>query len=204
MAYGVPYSFVPGTKAKADEVNANFIDVLTKIEDVNSRVDETNSKADTKSEELDTKFGEIENSINQRVDLNFSNISSTAQAKFDAKANASDLDGNWVGAGLQLMSSANTASNTLNQTFSLADYLPNDGKPYQIFITAAGTSSGFGSYNLSGGYNTFEFFRTVKEDFATSVILVVSSAHNITVKAGALTSGTNKFSLYIGAYRRVR
>ena len=34
MTFGVPYSFVPGTKAKADEVNANFIDVLTKIDDI--------------------------------------------------------------------------------------------------------------------------------------------------------------------------
>ena len=38
MTYGVPYSFVPGTKAKASEVNANFIDVLEKIEDSNSRI----------------------------------------------------------------------------------------------------------------------------------------------------------------------
>ncbi len=38
MTYGVPYSFVPGTKAKADEVNANFIDVLEKIENSNTRI----------------------------------------------------------------------------------------------------------------------------------------------------------------------
>ena len=43
MTYGVPYSFVPGTKAKADEVNANFIDVLDKIKTTNERIDETNS-----------------------------------------------------------------------------------------------------------------------------------------------------------------
>lgn len=36
MTSSVPYSFVPGTKAKADEVNANFIAVLDKIEQVNT------------------------------------------------------------------------------------------------------------------------------------------------------------------------
>lgn len=48
MTYGVPYSFVPGTKAKADEVNANFIDVLDKIESSNLRITDLESgKADT-------------------------------------------------------------------------------------------------------------------------------------------------------------
>jgi hypothetical protein len=47
MTYGVPYSFVPGTKAKANEVNANFIDVLGKIDDSNSRITQLeNTKAD--------------------------------------------------------------------------------------------------------------------------------------------------------------
>ena len=36
MTSGIPYSFVPGTKAKADEVNANFLAVLNKIEEINS------------------------------------------------------------------------------------------------------------------------------------------------------------------------
>lgn len=38
MTYGIPYSFVPGTKAKADEVNANFIDVIERIDATNSNV----------------------------------------------------------------------------------------------------------------------------------------------------------------------
>ena len=36
MTSGILYSFVPGTKAKADEVNANFLAVLNKIEETNS------------------------------------------------------------------------------------------------------------------------------------------------------------------------
>ena len=44
MTFGVPYSFVPGTKAKADEVNANFIDVLNKIDTVDSKVTSSTSE----------------------------------------------------------------------------------------------------------------------------------------------------------------
>ena len=75
MTFGVPYSFVPGTKAKADEVNANFIDVLTKIEDTNLRIDETNSNADSKNSEIDAKFDQVDNNLNQCANLDFSNIS---------------------------------------------------------------------------------------------------------------------------------
>ncbi len=60
MTYGIPYSFVPGTKAKADEVNANFIDVIERIEATNSnvsnnyedvitRIDDTNTQLNNKT-----------------------------------------------------------------------------------------------------------------------------------------------------------
>ena len=60
MTYGIPYSFVPGTKAKADEVNANFIDVVERIEATNSdvtdnyndviaRIDNTNTQLNNKT-----------------------------------------------------------------------------------------------------------------------------------------------------------
>ena len=58
MTYGVPYSFVPGTKAKADEVNANFIDVLSKIEDTNTRIDDSNSTITSGLEEVNEKIAE--------------------------------------------------------------------------------------------------------------------------------------------------
>ena len=34
--YRVPYTFVPGTKAKATEVNANFSSVMDLIEETNN------------------------------------------------------------------------------------------------------------------------------------------------------------------------
>lgn len=38
MTYGIPYAFVPGTKAKADEVNANFNYLIEQLEDQNSDI----------------------------------------------------------------------------------------------------------------------------------------------------------------------
>ena len=96
MTFGVPYSFVPGTKAKADEVNANFIDVLTKIEDTNLRIDETNSNADSKNAEFATQFEEVEATLAKRANLDLSNLSTTGKAVLSAKANAADINGKWV------------------------------------------------------------------------------------------------------------
>lgn len=37
MSYTIPYSFVPGTKARAQEVNANFASILDSFDDLDSR-----------------------------------------------------------------------------------------------------------------------------------------------------------------------
>ena len=67
---GIPYSFVPGTKAKADEVNANFLAVLNKIEETNSA----------------------------KLNVDLSNIDETGKATLDVvntKADKKELDGEW-------------------------------------------------------------------------------------------------------------
>ena len=64
MTYGVPYSFVPGTKAKADEVNANFIDVLDKIKTTNERIDETNSTTQSNKTTLEEKINTDVSNLN--------------------------------------------------------------------------------------------------------------------------------------------
>lgn len=57
----IPYSFIPGTKAKASEVNANFISVANAIEknnsDVSHDIDEINGKV---KEITDTKADKTE------------------------------------------------------------------------------------------------------------------------------------------------
>ena len=64
MTYGVPYSFVPGTKAKADEVNANFIDLLDKIKTTNERIDETNSTTQSNKTTLEEKINTDVSNLN--------------------------------------------------------------------------------------------------------------------------------------------
>lgn len=203
MTFGVPYSFVPGTKAKADEVNANFIDVLSKIEDANSRIDETISDANTKSEEVATKFEEINNSLEQKVDLDFSNISGVAQAKFDAKANTSDIDGKWV-AKRVVLSDTTTFSNTANKTFSLSSYLPQDGNVYEVKFFVAGNSSKVGQYNYSLGFGSEQLFFVSGNNFSSNILGIVSTARTLTISPTSLCSGTNQFSVTLVAYRKVR
>ena len=67
MTYGVPYSFVPGTKAKADEVNANFIDVLDKIKTTNERIDETNSTTQSNKTTLEEKINELDSEKRKKL-----------------------------------------------------------------------------------------------------------------------------------------
>lgn len=108
MAYGIPYSFVPGTKAKADEVNANFIDVLDRIEDTNTRIDNSN------------------NDINERLDETNTTLSQ--------KANLSQLYGNWVYSVRTVVSAVTMNSSAGVRTYSLSSYLPNDGKIYEVLF----------------------------------------------------------------------
>lgn len=203
MTFGVPYSFVPGTKAKADEVNANFIDVLTKIEDTNSRIDETNSNADTKNSEVSAKFDEVSTELEQKADINLSNISDSAQAKFDEKANASDLDGKWVAKRTNLVA-LTTFSNSASSTFSLASYLPNDGGLYQIKFFAAGNASKCCQYNYSTGVGTEQLIFVNGNNFSSNVFAIVNSARKLTVAPTSICSGTNQFSITLIAYRKVR
>lgn len=74
MTSGVPYAFIPGTKAMANQVNANFLAVTNSIEEVNQRLTDTNENI------LDT----MENDLLKR---DLSNLTTTGQAVLDNKAN---------------------------------------------------------------------------------------------------------------------
>ncbi len=100
MTYGVPYSFVPGTKAKANEVNANFIDVLGKIEDSNSRITQLE----------------------------------------DNKADASDIDGQWVVNNKIIANDVSLNGSTVI-SLDISSYLPNDTNIYEVLISGVGTSA---------------------------------------------------------------
>lgn len=127
MTYNVPYSFVPGTKAKADEVNANFIYLANGLDDTNDRIDSCNTDITAVQENLDDSSSSLSSSI-------------------ALKANSTDLDGNWTFKYLKLINSVNlyNASNT-TASFSLANYLPSGGALYQIALKGSvttGTTAG--------------------------------------------------------------
>ena len=67
---------MPGAKAKAEEVNANFASILSKIEETNTKID-------------DPKF-----EIGSKTNLDLSNINDDGKALFDAKADKTELTAN--------------------------------------------------------------------------------------------------------------
>ena len=96
MTYGVPYSFVPGTKARADEVNANFIEVLNKIEETNTRIDEANTQNNANKEEIEQVEQNLKTELAKKAGLDLANLNTAGKAVLNNKANAADIDGKWI------------------------------------------------------------------------------------------------------------
>ena len=42
MSYSVPYTFIPGTKARAQEVNANFASITDSIDELDTSLIQAN------------------------------------------------------------------------------------------------------------------------------------------------------------------
>ncbi|MBD5403196.1 hypothetical protein HDR58_10450 [bacterium] len=125
MTLSVPYSFVPGTKAKADEVNANFIAILDKIEKSNSDIEELNTTNQTK------------------LNNDLSNLSEEGQEIIDSKADKSEIDGKWV-AKSAYIAQAITITENYDVTFNLSSILPDDENVYEVIISViirTGTST---------------------------------------------------------------
>ncbi len=201
MTFGVPYSFVPGTKAKADEVNANFIDVLSKIEDANLRIDETISNANSKNEETTTKFEEVEAKIEECADLALSNLSSAGKEVLNKKANVSDIDGKWISKTTVLLDNV-TLSNTETTVVSLSNYLPSDDNVYEVVFSMEG-SCGTIQCRFDSGYGS-AYTLYAKSIYAQVITAIVSTARKLNIYRTGLCAGTNKMSLRATSYRKVR
>ena len=211
MAYGVPYAFVPGTKAKADEVNANFNDVLSKIEDTNTRIDEVN----TSLSEVDTKIQSTKEELDeQKLNLDLSNISSAGQKLFDAKANASLLDGTWAVKYYKVADSTSISLNT-TKTYSLSSYLPKDSSKYEVrcsFWLSGGSSYGDAAQinlytDLISSYTPVGYIVTRENAAyynASNAFLLVGKDRQVKVMRTSFGSGSAKFTLHFDAYRKVR
>jgi hypothetical protein len=206
MTYSVPYSFVPGTKARADEVNANFIDVLDKIENTNSRIEDANEQSSAikteLSEQIDKLDSTLMSSIEEKADVSLSNLDSTGKSLFSAKADASLLDGTWVSKASTVFSSL---SFTLDEkkTYSASSFLPNDSNLYACllrFYWLSGASQGvcFKIYTSKGAFTTAKA-STYGE---STPFLLMKGNETITIQSsGGSSSGATLLSV---AYRKVR
>lgn len=195
MTSSVPYSFVPGTKAKADEVNANFIAVLDKIEQVNT---------DTKSQ-LNTSITNFSNDLTS----NITNLTNT-------KADRSEIDGCWTYTYIYIAQNF-TIPAGYQQIFDLSGVLPNDGQVYEIILNAiirTGTIAGnvldlVTGTDLADGLfvcRTVTRINGVNQIASGSVVIPIPANRQLkfTVSNASSTSFPNGCSFKISAYRKVR
>lgn len=184
MTLSVPYSFVPGTKAKADEVNANFIAVLNKIEETNT----------------------------SKVNTDLSNLDDAGQAVLNKKADNTDIDGQWV-SNYQAIASNIYLQGTTYLTYDLSPYLPNDENLYEILLSGrAVTANLSGAYtpllvktNFLNGTVYICSCRTRATgnvNSAGSTIIPIGADRQIDVVRTAEYEGN--FYLNLIAYRKVR
>ena len=213
MTYGVPYSFVPGTKARADEVNANFIEVLNKIEDTNTRVDESNTRIDDANTQADANKEEIEKKLTdglaQKAGVDLANLNSAGKAVLNAKANASDIDGKWTKKGSIILNDVSLSGNNKTWTYSLSSVLPNDGKVYECLFQVLAQKSG-GSWSLYYlGSSLCDYLTIVSTSSSGShgtggFFIPVGTDRKLYIRSSANGGGETSFYLNIRAYRKVR
>ena len=191
MTSSVPYSFVPGAKAKAEEVNANFVAVLDEIE-----------KSNVKISELDS----------QKMDKNLSNLDEQGEQVF-----ASKIDGNWTAKSVYLASDF-TMSKTYDKTFDLSTILPDDENVYEVIVSAiirTGTAVNncLGLYVGSTICTSICMCRAVSRVANTNqiasgnCIIPIAKDRKIRFFAGDETNAasySNSCSFRISAYRKVR
>lgn len=185
MTYSVPYSFVPGTKAKADEVNANFNDVIDKLSTTN-------------------------NTVAQKLNLDLSNINEDGQEILDAKADVVDLDGNWTLKNQTLLSGETIVASDY-KTYSLSSYLPSDNNVYEVIITGAveskTTSNNYANISIQSplcSYQTIARFSGATKIDGNSVIIPVSTNREIYIYSTPTQSGNMTVGLKANAYRKAR
>lgn len=203
MTYGVPYSFVPGTKAKADEVNANFIDILDKIQTANTRID-------TAEETLE----ECSSSLSQKLNIDLSNISEEGEAMFDGMAYADDLDGNWTEKYVSCAVSS-TISTGATHAYSVSSALPNDGKIYEVLVAITAQTAATSGAIAHLFVNTDKMgtkkplikavSRHSSVAYATNACsVIVGTGRKINISSSSSSVGATIYDFEIYAYRKVR
>lgn len=193
MTLSVPYSFVPGAKAKAEEVNANFASILDKIE-------ETNTKLDDSIQSQTTKFNE---QLEQKADLALSNLNTEGKAI---------IDGEWTFK-YKTVAEEVSIKGTSNITYNLTSYLPNDSNPYEVIIEGlvdTGTTSGdYAPLYLYTDLLPYSITicrartRTSSAMNASGACtIIVGKDRKLIIRRSSSWAGI--FNMYLHAYRKVR
>ncbi len=193
MTYDVPYAFVPGTKAKADEVNANFNDVIQKIQNTNERID----SADNQIAILNSGLAAANTNISQ-------------------KANSSDIDGAWTNKLLKIFESKTFSVGSNSLSYSLSSYLPNDEKKYEVLISGdgyTGSSNGasimFGLGSALANSSCCILYKAITRTSSSMVasgcsIIPISTDRKINLTVTVKTATSGSCYLTVLAYRKVR
>ena len=203
MTYDVPYAFVPGTKAKADEVNANFNDIIQKLQDTNGSVEEQFSA-------VNNQIGTMKNQISQ-----LNSGLSAANSNISNKANASDIDGKWVKKNYTIFSEKTwTVSNNI-LTYNLSSYLPRDNNIYEVLFSSDGrTGATAGStINCYVGSSYVDLYNVVYRCLTRTAYNVIGGGNCIVpigtdrilnFKMNVTGSTSGNCYAYLLAYRKVR
>lgn len=193
MTYEVPYSFVPGTKAKAYEVNANFNDVIQKILDTNGRIDSS-----------DAQITELTSGL------------STANTNISQKANSSDIDGVWVSKLQKIFENKTFSVGNNTQTYSLSTYLPDDNNVYEVLVSGdgyTGSSNGasimFGVGSSLVSQNSCILYKCITRTSSSAVssgcsIIPIDATRNLYINAVIKVANSGSCYLTVLAYRKVR
>ncbi len=199
MTFNIPYSFVPGTKAKANEVNANFIAVIDELDKINTNIDTLNSSVETKAE------------------VNLTNLNQEGQKILDDKADKSEIDGVWTSKSNYIAQNITITTN-FNKTYDLSSLLPDDDNIYEVIIGSI-IRTGSDLNNCVGVTASTELCNTVFMGRAVTRInnyndvdscnctIPIGTDRHLTIKAGSETNANshpNGCSFRLSGYRKVR
>ena len=150
--------------------------------------------------QIQVDLDNIATDLNGKADVDLTNINASCKA----------LDGQWVDSNIQLANAV--ASPTTETSYSLANYLPNDGYNYEILcagsVTTGTTSGNFARLAVksdlltNAAYVCGAITRTSSSEQAYgSCIIPVGAGRSVTLSSW--TSNTGTYTLYIRGYRRI-
>ena len=184
-----------------------YTSIKVKTDGVTTRINETGELEAIPPSNMIT----TENIADDATISAMNNSITALSSAVDSKANIEDMDGEWTSKVLQIAS--NVALSPTAAKYSLADYLPNDGKVYEVIITAtlAGKTSGYSNFILSSQYissaeiiSNDRISETTGQTQTTAFTIPIGIDRSIGASCGSDSSKNGNYYLKAHAYRKVR